>query len=198
MGSIEGRPTTSSSVGGPWSGLLRELACDRVDRIVFVAAAIVVGFGYSVMLPFAFTQRVSLANWHYLDARYIVFTVAFALAFAWLMTMQVHATRSVLAGRRTAGGVARRGGPVGALAAVVSILPSLLCCSPILPSLVAFVGLSGATSLQLQYVFATKETLFLVGTLVLLIAMGLWSTRKLARARCTGGQSCATPGRVRG
>lgn len=185
--------TQIRGVGGDgWRTLLRELAGDRVDRIVFTAASVAVGFGYSVMLPFAFTQHITLANWRYLNARYIAFAVAFALAFAWLITLQVHATRSVLANRSRAtasGGV----GPIGALAAIVSVMPSLLCCSPILPTLVAAIGFSGATSVEFQYVFATKENLFLGGTLALLVATALWSTRKLARAACMTEQGCTSP-----
>src|SRR5258707_1288545 len=36
----------------PWLAVIREVAGDRVDRIVFAAVAAVAGFGYSVLLPF--------------------------------------------------------------------------------------------------------------------------------------------------
>lgn len=193
-------PTTrlggSSSPARDWSGVLRQVAGDRVDRAVFLVTAVLVGVGYSVMLPFAFTQRISTVNWRYLDARYVAFTVAFALAIAWLITLQIHAVRRVAraaASERQAG----RGGPLGFLAAVVSVLPSLLCCSPILPTLVGLLGLSATTRLTttvtLQHFFATKENLLLLGALVLLLGAGMWSLRKLANATCLTDECCATP-----
>jgi len=85
----------------------------------------------------------------------------------------------------------RRTGPVGVLAAFVSVLPSLLCCSPILPTLIGVIGLSAtarlSTTVELQHFFATEENLLLFGALGLLLLSALWSMRKLARASCLEG-----------
>lgn len=193
---LSARVVSRSSPGRAWRAVLREMASDRVDRVMFAATAALVGLGYSVMLPFAFTQRISFANWRYLDARYVAFTVGFALAIAWLLTLQVHATRiaaRAAAKERAAG----RTGPLGVLATVVSLLPTLLCCSPILPTLVGLIGLSATTRLtttvSLQHFFATKENLLLGGALALLLASGLWSLRKLAHAACLTDQGCSVP-----
>ena len=187
-----GAPSRPAIAGGPrsWLAVGREVATDRIDNAVFLTVALVVGFGYSVLLPFDFTQRISFANWHYLDARYLIFTVAFALGMAWVLTLQVHAMRCIA--RDATRAPARHNGPVGALAAVVSLLPSFLCCSPVVPTVVSLFGLSAATRLhttgRIQYFFATKQDWLLVGALALLVASGLWSTRKLARARCLAEQ----------
>jgi hypothetical protein len=174
-------------------GVAREVAGDRIDRIVFLLSALIVGVGYSLLLPYAYTQRVSTANWQYLDARYIAFAVAFALGLGWLVCLQVHAVRGLVRASSQARGST---GPVGLLAAVVSVLPSLLCCSPILPTLVGLIGLSAgarlSTTVQLQHFFATKENLILFGALALLGASDLWAMRKLARAECLSGECCAT------
>lgn len=69
----------------PWSALMSQVAAERVNRVVFVVALIAVGFGDSILLPFDFTQRISFANWHYFDARYLAFTGAFAVAVAWVL-----------------------------------------------------------------------------------------------------------------
>jgi hypothetical protein len=179
-----------------WAVVAREVASDRIDRGVFATTAVLVAFGYSLLLPFAFTQRIAFANWRYLDARYIMFTVAFAVGIAWLLTLQIHAVRRIAratAGERGAG----RTGPLGFLAAVVSVLPSLLCCSPILPTVVGLVGLSATTRLtttvSLQHFFATKENLLLGGALALLLASALWSMRKLANAACLTDECCPAP-----
>jgi hypothetical protein len=188
-------PSAASPARRRWRAVAGEVAADRIDRWVFAVTALLVGVGYSLLLPFAYTQRIAFANWHYLDARYVLFSVAFALGLGWLMTLQVHAVRRIYrtaAGERAAG----RSGPIGMLAALISVLPSLLCCSPILPTLVGVIGLSGTTRLSttvhLQYFFATQENLLLAGALGLLVLSGLWSMRKLSRAACLTDE-CCTP-----
>jgi len=164
---------------------------------VFVAAAAVAGFGYAVLLPFDYTQRVSFANWQYFGPRYAAFTAGFALGLAWLVTLQVHAMRRIAGTARAGAAGPRRGGLAGALAAVVSLLPSLLCCSPVVPTLVALIGLPAATQLRttgsITYFFATKQDWLLGGALALLAASGLWSVRKLARAACLADDGCELP-----
>lgn len=180
----------------PWARALRQLAGDPVSRVVFAVVALVVGFGYSLLLPFAFTQQLSLANWRYLDARYVGFSVAFALGMGWVIALQVFAVRRLAREAfvsRAEGGA----GPFGVVAAAVSLLPSLLCCSPIIPTLVGLFGMSVTARLQttgrLTYFFASNENLLLAGSLALLVVSGLWSLRKLARASCLDDACCTPP-----
>ena len=179
-----------------WRAVTGEVARDRAGRAVFAAVAAAAGFGYSVLLPFDYTQRISLANWQYFGPRYAAFTAAFALGLGWVVTLQVHAMRRI-ARTAASSGRPRRGGLAGALAAAVSLLPSFLCCSPIVPTLVSLIGLPVATQLQttgtITYFFATKQDWLLGGALALLAATGLWSTRKLARAGCLAGDGCELP-----
>ena len=189
--------TAGSAPARPWLAVTRQVAGNRINQMVFVAVAAVAGFGYSVLLPFDYTQRVSLANWQYFGPRYAAFTAAFALGLAWVVTLQVHAMRRIARTARAGAAGPRRGGLAGALAAVVSLLPSLLCCSPAVPTLVGLIGLPAATQLQttgtITYFFATKQDWLLGGALALLAASGLWSTRKLARADCLAGNGCEVP-----
>jgi hypothetical protein len=67
-----------------WREVTGEVARDRAGQAVFAAVAVVAGLGYSVLLPFDYTQRISLANWQYFGPRYALFTVAFALGLAWV------------------------------------------------------------------------------------------------------------------
>src|SRR5216684_8277943 len=198
--------TTSTSAGSapagsgparPWLAVTREVAGDRVDQIVFAAVAAAAGFGYSILLPFDYTQRVSFANWQYFGPRYAAFTAAFAVGLAWVVTLQVHAMRRIARNASAERGRPRRGGPAGAVAAVVSLLPSFLCCSPVVPTLVSLLGLPVATQLQttgtITYFFAARQDWLLGGALALLAASGLWSVRKLARAACLAGDCCELP-----
>ena len=177
----------------PWRAVTREVAGDRIDRAVFAAVAVAAGLGYSVLLPFDYTQRISLANWQYFGPRYAAFTAAFALGLAWVVTLQVHAMRRI-ARNAAISARPRRGGAAGVLAAAVSLLPSFLCCSPIVPTLVSLLGLPVATQLRttgtITYFFATKQDWLLAGALAVLAASGAWSTRKLARAGCLAEECC--------
>ncbi len=187
--------SASSARVRPWPAVTREVAGDRVSGIVFAAVAAAAGFGYSILLPFDYTQRVSFANWQYFGPRYAAFTAGFALGLAWVVTLQVHAMRRIA--RNATAARLRRGGPAGALAAVVSLLPSLLCCSPVVPTLVGLIGLPAATRLQttgtITYFFATGQDWLLGGALALLAASGLWSVRKLAGAACLADDGCELP-----
>ncbi len=206
-GRIAGSPPAARMVAGehgrllagppsprPWSALARDVAADRVDRVVFAASAALAGFVYSILLPFNFTQRISLANWRYLDARYLTFTAVFAVGIAWLVTLQVHAMRRVA--RDAPGAAAAGDGARGLLSAAAALLPSFLCCSPVVPSLVGLLGLSAATQLRavgaVQFFFAREQDLLLVGASTLLIGSAVWSTRQLAHARCLDGACDAT------
>ena len=154
----------------------------------FVVTAAVVTLAYTILLPFDITQRFALANWHFLTASLVAWSVALGLGMAYVLVVQVYSIRQIAA-RRT-------GVTVGGLAFVGSLLPSLLCCSPVLPTLLAFVGLStaqvyGATGAW-QYFFAVHRTAFLAGSLVVLAVTAWWGLRRIARGKCAGDQGCAT------
>jgi thiol-disulfide isomerase/thioredoxin len=71
--------------------------------------------------------------------------------------------------------VRSRGGIVGSAGFPAGPLPSLLCCSPVVPTVLGFVGLSGTSlsrvSGNTQYFFATRENLILTLGAVGLIAI---------------------------
>ena len=154
----------------------------------FVAAACVVAFFYSVLLPFDYTQRFSFANWDYLDTSLLTWAIVLGLAMALVVSVQVYAMRKVVA-VRTATGTAG-----GGVAFVASLLPSFLCCTPIIPSVLAFVGVSGVglytTTGTLQHFFAVHQSELLSASLALLLLMAWWGLRKVARAACLSGAGC--------
>lgn len=162
-----------------------DLLADHINQAVFVVTAVVVGVGYSVLLPFAYTQRVTWHNWHYLDARYVAFSVAFGLTTGWIVAVQTFAMRRV---------AAQRGSALGGTGAVLGLLPSFLCCTPVVPTVLSFVGLSGATltrtSGRTQHFFATKQNLILAASLALVVSAAIWGTRRLHRAICMNGTGC--------
>lgn len=169
-------PTPSS-----WLALLGAVARDRINRAAFVATGLVVALLYSLLLPFDYTQRFSFANWQYLDARLIAWSIVLGIGMAAVVVLQIHTVRRVAAART-------RVGAVGGLAFVGSILPSLLCCTPVVPTVLAFVGFSTVsvygTTGTLQHFFATHQTQFFVGSLALMALSTWWSVHRIAKATC--------------
>jgi hypothetical protein len=169
---------------------VRSMATDRISRMLFVLLATGITLGYTVTLPFASTQRLSLANWQFLTGRLLGFAIALGVGMAMVLTVQVYALRRAAAARRAAAG-----GAIGGFAMVLSLLPTFLCCTPIIPTVLATVGLSTvgvySTTGSLQHFFAVHETAFFVASLGLLAATGWWSLRRLARACCLTDTGCA-------
>ncbi len=99
-GSPEPASSRSPASAHSWQRVIREVAADRVARRVFTLTALLVGFAYSLVLPFDYTP--------------------FALGMAWLLALQVHAARRVAASAIDGARQAGRAGPVAVL--VLSVL----------------------------------------------------------------------------
>lgn len=163
-------------------GILRESG----GRVLFGAVAVGVAFLYTLMLPAAHTLRLSFANWRYLDAQDAAFSAAFGLLAGWVVSVQLYAARRL---------ASRRGQTAGGVALLLSVLPNMLCCTPVVPTLLALGGISTLGIYQLsgriQSFFAHQELAFLGGGLLLLLASAVWSTRVVARSACRGSGGCA-------
>ena len=153
----------------------------------FLVASGVVAFFYTLLLPFDYTQRFELANWDYLNAYLLTWAIVLGLAMGLVLSVQVYAMRRIAAARAASGAA-------GGVAFVASLLPSFLCCTPIVPSVLAFVGVSGVglytTTGALQHFFAVHQTEFLAASLVLLAFMCWWGLRKVARSQCFTDAAC--------
>ncbi len=171
----------SNKVSNSWVAVLRDLVRDRFNQVTFLVTALVVAFAYSMLLTFAYTQRFSFANWKYLDAYLATWSVVLALGMAVVVVLQVYAIRRIATTRP-------RVGALGGLAFVGSILPSLLCCTPVIPTVLVFVGFSTVsvygTTGTLQYFFATHESEFFVGSLLLMALTAWWSIQRITKAGC--------------
>lgn len=162
-------------------GILREPG----GRVLFGVVAVGVAFLYSLMLPAAHTLRLSFANWRYLDIQGVAFSAAFGLLAGWVVAVQVYAARRL---------ASRRGQTTGGVALLLSLLPNMLCCTPVVPTLLALGGISTLGIYQLsgriQSFFAHQELAFLAGGLLLLLGSAVWSTRVAARSVCLSSGGC--------
>jgi hypothetical protein len=170
------------------------VAAGTADRVVFAVLAVAITAAYSVTLPFAFTQRLSLHNWQFLTARLLGFAIALGVGMAFLLTVQVHALRRAAATRRASGDKALSG-----IALVVSLLPTFLCCTPVIPTVLATFGLSAisvySTTRSLQRFFEIHQTAFIAASLGLLALTAWWSLHRVARASCLSETGCELPTR---
>ena len=189
-------PTPVALARRPFSptagSVLRAVATDRVNVLLFAVLTVVVTAGYSLMLPFAFTQRLSLRNWQFLTPRLVAFAIALGVGMAFLLTVQVHAFRRAAAARRATGDKALSG-----FALLVSLLPTFLCCTPVIPTVLATFGLSAisvySTTRSLQRFFETHQSAFIAASLGLLALTSWWSLRRVARAECLSDTGCQAP-----
>ncbi len=165
--------------------VLAEVLRDRNNQILLILLTVIIGTLYTILLPFDFTQRFSLANWHYLSAYLAGWSVVLGAGMSLIIVLQIYAMRQIgKANNATLSGFAFIG----------SILPSFLCCTPVIPTLLAFIGLSTVsvygTTGALQHFFAVNQTGFLSGSALLLAISGWWSIRSIAKADCFNDQCC--------
>ncbi len=182
------RTKPAAPPGPRTTAAVRAVATDRRSQVLFVVLAAVIAAGYSVLLPFAFTQRLTLANWQFLTTRLLAFAVLLAVGMAVVLTVQVYAVRRAAAARR-AGGTTLSGA-----AFVLSLAPTLLCCTPVIPTVLAAFGLSAVSVYtmtgSLQRFFAVHQTALFAVSLVLLAATAGWSLRRIACASCLNDAGC--------
>ena len=165
--------------------VVARILSSRSNQILFVLLAIVIGTLYTILLPFEFTQRFSFANWNYLDPYLAFWSIVLGIGMSVVLVLEIYAMRRIRS---------RQAGSLSGLAFIGSILPSFLCCTPIIPTLLAFIGLSTVsiygTTGALQHFFAVNQTAFLSGSALLLALSGWWSVRTIARAECLNDQCC--------
>lgn len=189
------RPATGSAAtrrrawGPEANGSIRVVLADLVRCpscwAVFLGVAAGVSLLYTLLLPYAFTQRLSAANWHFLTGGLLAWSLLLGIGMGLVVTVQVHAIRQLAASRPAA---------LGGLALLGAALPSLLCCSPIIPTVLSFLGVTtvslfGVTG-ALQHFFAVHEIDFLAGSLVVLAASAWWALHGVARSACLAGNGC--------
>ncbi len=155
----------------------RALVVPRALRIVLASRGAMVGVGavfvvfallYAMILPATYTGGViGLVSLRFLTPEMLVLALVMALLLALIVGLAVHGFRNG-AGAKSAG---------GALGAVLGILPSLLCCSPVLPlgiaAVAAVLPAAGSLGIPVQGFIATHE-LWIYGVAILLMLWGLY------------------------
>ena len=138
---------------------------------------------YVFTLPAAYTGGVvGLISLRYLTAELLFFSLALASLLSLALTLNIFAFRT---------SIRQRSGGLSLGAALASLLPASLCCTPLVPSVLAILGASTpqifGISGRLQGFFATYE-LQILGFALILLLLSL----RLAARNILG--ACALPG----
>lgn len=161
----------------------------RWNKMLMVLLTVAISFLYTILLPFEFTQRLSFANWYYLTPYLFGWSILIGVGMALVIVLQVYAMRVI---------GSSKSGALGGFAFIGSILSSFLCCTPIIPTLLAFIGMSAVsvygTTGALQHFFATNQTGLLSGSAGLLAISIWWAIRSIARADCLNDAGCNNDG----
>ena len=134
---------------------------------------IFLGF-YAMLLPATSTGgAVGLVSLQFLNIGEFGLAVLMALLLALTAMLGIHGLRQ--------GGRANSAGSV--VGAILAVIPSLLCCSPILPLTIAAIASvlpsAGAFGLPIQGFIATHEA-WIYGAAIALMAWGLYSNARWA------------------
>ncbi len=178
--------------------VLAALASRRGYRSLFVALAALTTLGYTLLLPLGATKRVSFASWGHLTGQQLGLALALGTGLAAVLTLQVYAFRQATA-RRAAGGGTTLGGT-----GLLTSLASAVCCTPILPTVLAVFGV-GALGASATMGFVTAHAgAFFAASLVVMVAAGYWMAHRIAAAQRAHAASCCPltpnlcPNRVHG
>ncbi len=139
---------------------------------------------YFFTLPAAYTGgSIGLVSLRYLNAGLVAFSLALALLLSLVLPLNIYGLRASLR---------RRGAGLSATGVLASLAPSSLCCTSLVPSLLAALGASTPQIFRMtgliQGTVARYELLFLAAALVLLIL-----SLHLAASNIAG--SCSLPER---
>jgi hypothetical protein len=165
---------------------LREVFSSSWYLVAYVAIAPMIGVAYALLLPGLILGSYQLWVLRFLSPTEATFAVAMGILLPLVLLLNVYLWRHPEC--RPAKGSAA-GGPLGAL--LVSVIPNALCCTPVIP-LVLAVFVSGATlvsiSAPVQYFLGTYAAV-----LYAVSALALWgSMRVTSRRVCAKGQPPAT------
>ena len=130
---------------------------------------------YAFTLPTVYTGGVvGLISLSYLNTELLFFSITLAALLSLSLTLNIYAFRV---------SIRRRSGSLSLAGVLSSFLPATICCTPVVPTLLAILGAStpqifGLTG-QIQGFFATYELLILAFALVLLFVSLRLATRSI-------------------
>lgn len=159
---------------------------DKGAKFVMVLSASLFTFLYLILLPFNYTQRFSFRNLTFLTPYLTIWPVVLGTIFSLSFTLEYLTLKEIIAAKSSSFEFTR---PLTQLFSfVLLLLPSLLCCTPIIPTLLAFLSLSRVGLYQttglFQHFFATHQREFLAATALFLITSLILSLRKLGNLTC--------------
>lgn len=173
------RTSQDSAAGGSTSttALMTSVARDRISQVVFAVTTVLAFLVYGSVLPSeAADGSLGPTNIALLSTPLLAFSIVLALGLAAVLTLQVYSVRQAAAARRSA----RGRGALGGAGFLVSLVPSL-CCTPLLPAVLAVFGIGASGATATMKAIAPYKFMILTAILVLFVATGWWTLRRLTR-----------------
>ncbi len=136
----------------------------RPYRLLALGLSVAFILFYLMALPATFTGgRIGWVRLQFLTPTFAVFALALGLLAGLTFTLAIYGFRAA---------AAARGQGTGVVGTVLAILPSMVCCTPLVPTLLALLGASTPTIFALtgriQGFFATYEIPILTAALLML------------------------------
>lgn len=170
----------------PEISALREIFASTWNLLAYVAMAPLIGFAYALLLPGLIFGSYELWVLRFLTPTEGAFALTMAFLLPLVVLLNVHLWRHPECRPAKSSGA---GAPLGAL--LVSAIPNALCCTPIIPVVLA-VFVSGATlvsiSAPVQYFLGTYSAL-----LYTVSALALWGSIRVASRRFCAAESSGDP-----
>lgn len=155
------------------------LPTGRREWVICGVLAGLVALIYSILLPANYTQQISWMNWQFLTTQDLAFALVLGLLIAAQVNLQLRAMHRHMP---------RGGRRLTAMASLLALVPNLLCCTPVVPTLVGLLGLSSVGALPIsgpiQGFFSRYQMEFLGGSVLLLVFSITWSLRLIRAAAC--------------
>lgn len=162
----------------PEGAALRELFSHRAYLLAYFPLALCVGLGYLFLLEWISLGTVAIWALHFLPLPLLVLSVGFGGLFPLLILLDVFLWRNP---RCVIPGKGRHVEGTTVTAVILGVVPNLLCCTPIVPTVLALFITGGtllSISAPIQHTMAVYETEFYAASLVL-----LWVAIHLAALR---------------
>jgi hypothetical protein len=157
---------------------LRELL-RGVNYIVLFGVAVFVGFLFLLLITSKYSQRISLSNMTYVSLGDVVFALIIGLAIGTTVVVEIASISKVVKSTKTSG--------LSFFALIVAVVPSLVCCSPLLASIFGLLGVSsimGLSATKFQYFAARYSVEIQLFAALIAVIAAIFALKNYANQCC--------------
>lgn len=150
--------------------------------IIILVVGIIIAFLYLLLINSKYTQQISLQNFNYVNLLEIFIAVVLGLSIGLTVSIQVASIRILAKSSHLTN--------LPFFSMIAAILPSLACCSPLLGTLFATLGLGslfGLSSTRIQYLSGRYSVIISLVATGVAVVSALYALKKFKSSTC---ESC--------